>query len=180
VNQSPPLGFGHAVLQAKSYTEDEDFFVVAGDTFIISEGIQHLRRLMDCYEQENADAAFLLLRVDHPEHYGIAHGTEHSHFVHVKKVIEKPSVSDSNLAIMPIYVFKNTIFDHLKKLAPGKANEIQLTDAIQSAISGGKVVIGVHLKKEELMLDIGSPDTYFKAQTDSYNYGIRRKDATGF
>ena len=38
-----------------------------------------------------------------------------SQVIDVKKVIEKPSVPDSDMAIMPIYIFKNRIFSHLKK-----------------------------------------------------------------
>jgi UTP-glucose-1-phosphate uridylyltransferase len=48
---------------------------------------------------------------------------------------------------MPIYIFKNSIFEHLKAVVPGKGSEIQLTDAIQSVIASGKVVIGTQVKK---------------------------------
>ena len=60
VNQSPNLGFGHAVLQAQSYVADEDFFVLAGDTLIISEKNHHLKRLIDCYTKKKTDVAFLV------------------------------------------------------------------------------------------------------------------------
>jgi UTP--glucose-1-phosphate uridylyltransferase len=174
VNQSPNLGFGHAVLQAQSYVADEDFFVLAGDTLIISEKNHHLRRLIDCYSKEKADAAFLVQSVEDPENYGVVHGTRMSEVIYVKKVIEKPSVPDSDMAIMPIYVFKNGIFSHLKKLNPDHRNEIQLTDAIGSILVDGKVV-ATEIRKDELRLDIGTPETYFKAQIESFNYATRKK-----
>jgi UTP--glucose-1-phosphate uridylyltransferase len=174
VNQSPNLGFGHAVLQAQSYVANEDFFVFAGDTLIISERNHHLKRLIDCYIRETADSAFLVQSVKDPENYGVVHGTSLSEAIYVKKVIEKPSAPDSNMAIMPVYIFKNDIFTHLRKLTPDHRNEIQLTDAIGSILINGKVV-ATEIKKDELRLDIGTPETYFKAQVDSFNYAMRKK-----
>jgi UTP--glucose-1-phosphate uridylyltransferase len=173
VNQSPNLGFGHAVLQAQSYVAKGDFFVFAGDTLIISERNHHLKRLIDCYIRENADAAFLVQSVKDPENYGVVHGTNLSEVINVKKVIEKPSVPDSDMAIMPIYIFKNNIFTHLRKLVPDHRNEIQLTDAIASILINGRVV-ATEIKKDELRLDIGTPETYFKAQVESFNYVMKK------
>ena len=93
---------------------NEDFFVFAGDTLIISKSNGHLKRLVDCYTSENADASFLVQSVKDPENYGVVYGTSFSEVIDVKKVIEKPTVSDSNMAIMPVYIFKNDIFAHLR------------------------------------------------------------------
>jgi UTP--glucose-1-phosphate uridylyltransferase len=174
VNQSPNLGFGHAVLQAQSYVANEDFFVLAGDTLIISKRNHHLKRLIDCYSEEKADAAFLVQSVKDPENYGIIQGTRTSEVIDVKKVTEKPSVPDSDIAIMPIYIFKYSIFSHLRKLDPDHRNEIQLTDAIGSILVNGKVV-ATEIKEDELRLDIGTPETYFKAQIESFNYATKKK-----
>ena len=173
VNQSPNLGFGHAVLQARSYVANEDFFVLAGDTLILSKRNDHLNRLIDCYSKENADAAFLVQSVKDPENYGVIHGTRMSEVIDVKKVTEKPSVPDSDMAIMPIYIFRYSIFSHLRKLDPDHRNEIQLTDAIGSILVNGKVV-ATEIKEDELRLDIGTPETYFKAQIESFNYATKK------
>jgi len=173
VNQSPNLGFGHAVLQAQSHVANEDFFVFAGDTLIISKRNGHLRRLVDCYTRENADAAFLVQSVKDPENYGVVHGTSLSEVIDVKKVIEKPSAPDSDMAIMPVYIFKNDIFSHLSKLNPDHRNEIQLTDAIGSILINGKVV-ATEVRQDELRLDIGTPETYFKAQVESFNHAMSK------
>ena len=173
VNQSPNLGFGHAVLQARSYVANEDFFVLAGDTLIFSKRNDHLNRLIDCYSKEKADAAFLVQSVKDPENYGVIHGTRTSEVIDVKKVTEKPSVPDSDMAIMPIYIFRYSIFSHLRKLDPDHRNEIQLTDAIGSILVNGKVV-ATEIKEDELRLDIGTPETYFKAQIESFNYATKK------
>jgi UTP--glucose-1-phosphate uridylyltransferase len=158
VNQSPPIGFGHAVLQAGSYiANDEDFFLFAGD--------------ISCYIKENADVAFLMQSVEDPQNYGVVYGIEsYQNVCSVKRVVEKPAVPESNFAIVPLYIFKHEIFKHLKDQTPDPKNEIQLTDAIQSSLSKGNKVIAAKMEDDELRLDVGTPETYFKAQLDSFKY----------
>jgi len=172
VNQSPPLGFGHAVLQTSSYIgDDEDFFVFAGDTLILSERKQHITHIVNSYKKENADIAFLMQTVEDPQSYGVVSVIESSEGVYyVNRVVEKPAVPMSNLAIVPIYIFKHQIFNHLKHLNPDSRNEVQLTDAIQSCLSMKGKVIATKMKHDELRLDVGTPETYFKAQLDSFRY----------
>ena len=52
----------------------------------------------------------------------------------VTSFVEKPAPKDapSDLAIIGRYVFTPEIFDVLAKTKPGKGNEIQLTDAIDT------------------------------------------------
>jgi UTP--glucose-1-phosphate uridylyltransferase len=172
VNQSPPLGFGHSVLQTSSYIgNEEEFFVFAGDTLILSDKNQHIERVVDCYKRENADIAFLIQNVDDPRSYGVVSGSERSEGVYyVTRVVEKPVVPESNLAIVPIYIFKHQIFNHLKHLSPDSNNEVQLTDAIQSCLSMNGKVTATKIRHDELRLDVGTPETYFKAQVDSFRY----------
>jgi UTP--glucose-1-phosphate uridylyltransferase len=172
VNQSPPLGFGHAVLQTSSYIgDDEDFFLFAGDTFVMSERNQYIGRIVNSYKKENADIAFVIQNVEDPQNYGVVYAVESSEDVYyVNRVVEKPAVPESNLVIVPIYIFKNDIFNHLRHVSPDSNNEIQVTDAIQSCLSIKGKVIGTKLKQDELRLDVGTPETYFKAQLDSFRF----------
>ena len=42
----------------------------------------------------------------------------------VEKAIEKPEHQISNMAIMPIYIFNQSIFDALEDITPGKGGEV--------------------------------------------------------
>jgi dTDP-glucose pyrophosphorylase len=88
----------------------------------------------------------------------------------VNRVVEKPEKPISKLAIMPVYIFSEEIFDMLEKVKPGKGGEIQLTDGIQLLIDQGHTVIGVELTKNEIRLDIGSPATLIEALQLSLEY----------
>jgi len=171
INQSPPNGFGDAVLSARSFIGSEDFFLFAGDTIILcknNKDMPHLSRLQEYYEKERAYSAILLLNVNDPYNYGVVCGEEKENVFYINNLIEKPSEFISDIAIMPIYILKSNILDYLEIIKNGNHNEIQLTDAIQLAASNGKKVIGTKLKNDELRLDIGTPENYFDSVTSSY------------
>ncbi|MDJ0269039.1 MAG: hypothetical protein NXY59_00520 [Aigarchaeota archaeon] len=53
-------------------------------------------------------------------------------------MVEKTEKPTTNLAIMPIYIFRHTIFDALNAIKPGIGGELQLTDGIQELLDQGK------------------------------------------
>ena len=170
VNQPEPRGFGDAVLRAKPYVRGVTL-VHAGDTFIISKGDDHLKRLAKAFTDNRAGAAILLQYVEDPRQFGVAvTETTQKGTMLVNRVVEKPEKPISKLAIMPIYIFSEEIFDMLEKVKPGKGGEIQLTDGIQLLIDQGHTVIGVELTKNEIRLDIGSPATLIEALQLSLEY----------
>ena len=135
VNQPQPKGFGHAVLQARSFADDSSILVHAGDTYIISkEGYGHLERLVRLHRGNNQAATLLLKEVPDPRPYGVAEVVSNSEGLKVISLVEKPEKPVTNLAVMPLYMFEPVIFDALEELAPGYGGEIQLTDAIQRLI----------------------------------------------
>lgn len=169
VNQARPIGFGHAVLRAKKVVGDSDFLVHAGDTCIISNEHSHLRRLIGTFLQEKCEAAFLLKEMADVRERGVAEARQIGEgLFSVQRVIEKPDLPPSNLAIEPIYTFKSSIFDCLQEVRPGTGSEIQLTDAIQLLIEAGKKVLAMSLLRSDLRLDIGNPESYWQALQESF------------
>lgn len=170
VNQYEPLGFGDAVLQVEPFIQGESFLVHAGDTYVISEDNGHLNRLVSRCRGKPVDAVLTLLEVDDPRNYGVAEVSMDGSDLVVNSVVEKPDQPKTKLAIMPIYAFNRSIFKALRAIGPGKAGEMQLTDAIQKLIEWGHEVRAVKLQDGEVRLDIGTPDNYWKAQNLCYEY----------
>lgn len=175
VNQPEPKGFGNAVTMAQPFVQNEPCLVHAGDTYIISKDTEHIKKLIGIHERLNADTSFLVQEIRNPQQYGIIEAEETEAGIYrVKTAIEKPEKPPTNLAIMPIYVFHPVIFKALEKTKPGKGGEIQLTDAIQKLIDWGLNVYALKLSKNEVKLDIGSPETYWEALTLSHQHFCRR------
>jgi len=162
INQPSPKGFGHSVLIAKSAIGDSPFLVHAGDTVIISPKNRHLSRLADEFS-ENERCRLLLKRVKDPKQFGVVETFKKSNKIFVTGLEEKPKKPKTDLAIMPIYRFDSVIFDALKKIKPDKKNEIQLTDGIKKIKDMGYDVTASELKKDEVWIDVGSPQTYWDA-----------------
>jgi len=174
VNQPEPRGFGHAVLMARPFIANEPFMVCAGDTYIISSSSKFIRRMIDIFLESKVDAVILLQEVSDPKDYGVAVAEKlGSYMYRILRVVEKPKVPPSNLAIMPFYIFNPVIMDVIEGLKPGVGGEIQLTDAIQRLIDEKRDVRGILLDRDELRLDIGTPKTYWEAVRISHEYWSR-------
>ncbi|MBN2476933.1 MAG: UTP--glucose-1-phosphate uridylyltransferase [Pirellulales bacterium] len=167
--QRRQLGLGHAVLCAQPVVGSQSFVVALGDSIIgLHAQSEVVRTMIEKYEATRAVAVIAFEEVP-PEdviHYGIAQPRDGGHEVfELGDLIEKPGVNEapSNLAVASRYVFSPAIFDYLKRTPPGKADEIQLTDAIRMLIRDGRKVLGVRLGADERRFDIGNFESYFLA-----------------
>jgi UTP--glucose-1-phosphate uridylyltransferase len=172
VNQPVPLGFGHAVLQAKVFAGDDPFLVHAGDAYVYCRDFGHLRRLLSSFE-DGAECSLALRKVPDPRMYGVATGRSSRGLVDIDDIVEKPKVPKSNLAVTPVYLFRHSIFDAIEEAGPGIGGELQLTDGIHALLQEGKRVVGVELKPDESWIDIGTPATYWEALGISYRNSER-------
>ena len=173
INQSKPLGFGHAVMQSAPYVNKERFLLHAGDTLIISKNNSHIKKLINCHKKNNAAASFIVHEIEDPRHYGVIDGKIKGNTIRVTNLEEKPAKPKTNLAIMPIYIFEPIIFKYLAKTKPKKLNEIQLTDAIASLAKDGYPVYAINLSNEMIQMDIGNPDSYWESLKISFNQTIK-------
>src|SRR5450756_2962386 len=170
VRQGQPKGLGHAVLCARRHVGNEPFAVLLGDD-LIDERDPLLVEMMELQERTGGSVV-ALLEVE-PEEigaYGCAAveplGDTEDH-VRVTALVEKPDPAHapSNLAVIGRYVLHPAVFAVLEKTEPGRAGEIQLTDALATlatmpAESGGGVY-GVIFRGRRY--DTGDPLDYIKA-----------------
>lgn len=138
IRQKEPRGLGHAILCAKTFVGDEPFAVLLGDDVVYNDQKPCLKQLIDCYGEYNTSV--LGVQTVAPENvnkYGIVGGIQIEDRVYkVKELVEKPSLEEapSNVAILGRYIITPKIFEILEDTAPGKGNEIQLTDALLKLI----------------------------------------------
>jgi len=170
VTQNSPKGFGDAVRYAESFIGAEHFILQAGDVAFVKNKINLIKKLIDFAKNKNLDAVLSIRKVSDPKRHGIVTlKDEREKESDVIKAIEKPENPESNLGIMPIYMFNHFIFDYLRDLPPGKNNEIQLTDAIQKMIESKKKIKAVRVDEEKFW-DVGTPDAYWHSLNESHLY----------
>ncbi|MGO2484809.1 MAG: UTP--glucose-1-phosphate uridylyltransferase GalU [Glutamicibacter ardleyensis] len=148
IRQRDPRGLGHAVLCAKQHVGDEPFAVLLGDDLIHEQ--DDLLTSMIQVQEKTGGSVIALMEVDaqHISSYGCAdvEVVSGSEYVKVRGLVEKPNVDEapSNLAVIGRYLLHPRVFDVLEHTAPGRGNEIQLTDALQELATENGEGSGVH------------------------------------
>lgn len=167
VRQGDPLGLGHAVLKSELHVGNEPFAVLLGDDLI--DESNPILESMIAVQQATGGSVVALMEVPHEDVglYGCAavEDVDIDGAVRITGLVEKPDPSEapSNLAIIGRYVLAPEIFPVLCNTPPGRGNEIQLTDALQTlaADPNSNGVYGVVFSGDRY--DTGDKISYLKA-----------------
>ena len=135
LRQKETKGLGHAIWRAKSFVGDEPFGILLGDDIMLSE-TPVLKQLVDAAEANHCSA--IAIREFPGEEickYSSVKLEEKlsDRVYRIGDMNEKPTMDErlSNYAIMGRYVLTPAIFDILANTAPGRNNEIQLSDGMK-------------------------------------------------
>lgn len=133
LRQDAPRGLAHAVLIARDFLGDEPFVMYLGDNLIVG-GINDF---VDDFTREQPDSLVLLTKVEHPEQFGVAElGPDGT----LLRLVEKPKDPPSDLALVGVYLFNESIHEAVRAVKPSWRDELEITDAIQWLVEHGKNV----------------------------------------
>jgi glucose-1-phosphate thymidylyltransferase len=132
IQQEAPLGLAHAVLTAERFLGDDTFCMYLGDNLIL----EPLAPLVERFRTAKPNSQILLARVPDPTQFGVAELSGDK----VKRLIEKPKVPPSDLALVGVYMFDANILRAAKAITPSARGELEITDAIQWLIDSGHTV----------------------------------------
>ncbi len=152
VQQNERHGTGHAINLTKEIIGDDEILIVLGDT--IAE--------YDVKEIINTPYSMLgVKKVDDPRNFGVAEIEEDGF---INKVVEKPAIPKSNMALVGVYKIKEAVFlfSCIQKIIDADIksyDEFNLTDALECMIQNGvkfkpfKVQNWFDCGKKETLLD---------------------------
>ncbi len=132
IQQEAPLGLAHAVLVSEPFLGTDPFCMYLGDNLIR----ERLAPLVARFREEKPNSQILLASVPNPSQFGVAE----LHDGQVVRLIEKPKMPPSNLALVGVYMFDSTIFKAVKAIKPSARGELEITDAIQWLIDHDHLV----------------------------------------
>jgi glucose-1-phosphate thymidylyltransferase len=152
--QEQPAGLAHAVKIARPFLGDAPFVMYLGDNLVQNE----LGELLSEFKQQHMDALIMLRQVANPTAFGVAEVDPQGR---VLRLVEKPKVPPSNLALVGIYFFAPSIHDAIEQIQPSLRGELEITDAIQALITQQKVVEARQI--QGWWLDTGKKDDLLEA-----------------
>lgn len=164
VRQKEQRGLADAISYAQKFTGGENFVVLLGDTIyrsnedktVTSKVVQEFTRI--------GGAVIAVENVPREKvvDYGIVDpATRNEVLFKIRGVVEKPDVSHapSNLGITGIYAFQPGIYNYISGLSPGRNNELQLSDAINT-MAKEQDVFGYMITGKRY--DIGTKEMWYR------------------
>ena len=133
VVQDEPAGLAHAVLTAEPFLGSSPFVMYLGDN-LLQGGMEDL---VDAFREHEPEALILLTSVPDPQNYGVAElGPDGG----VLRLVEKPPEPATDLALVGVYMFTPLIHEAARSIDPSPRGELEITDAIQWLVDGGRRV----------------------------------------
>ena len=150
VEQQNPLGYGHAVLAAEKFVNNEPFLLLLGDYIYISKvkGKKCAAQLLEIASQEACSVSAVNPTIEHQiSRYGTLTGKQlpgSMHIYQVEKIMEKPSLSIAELELQTqglrngyylcffgMHVLMPEVFALLKEEMKTEKGLLQLTPSLQ-------------------------------------------------
>jgi glucose-1-phosphate thymidylyltransferase len=122
-------GIAHALALAEGFAGNDRICVVLGDNIF-----QYtIRPYANGFRAQEHGARVLLKQVDEPRHYGVAALDEK----HVIEIEEKPRAPKSNFAVVGLYFYDATVFDHIRQIERSARGELEITSVNNRYIAAG-------------------------------------------
>ncbi len=152
VIQTTGKGTGHAIWLAKEQLQNDELLIVLGDTI----ADVNIGKLI-----AQPQTTLCVKKVDDPRLFGVAEMNDNGT---IKRLVEKPTIPKSNLALVGIYRIKESakLFEAIEYNIQEKIttqNEYHLTDALMRMIETGVEMLTVDVDnwfdcgKKEILLD---------------------------
>ena len=155
VEQAEPLGNGHAIYVARQYLDGDGVLIIMGDTIIKAD----LARVLALPQ-----TAIGIHEVGDPRRFGVVEVSEGR----VRRLVEKPDVPVSNLAIVGVYLIRSPrllagCLEQMVRQQRQARGEYWLADALQMMVEAGEPMQTFHISG---WYDCGTPEALLEANRE--------------
>ncbi len=165
-------GIAQALKLCRDYLEDADkIIIVLGDNIFGRKSLKKIKSAVDKFKQQKEGATVILKKVCDPSRFGVATISEDGK--RVEKVIEKPRIPETDMAVTGFYMYDKRIWDIVDKLTPSKRGELEITDVNNAYAKKKQLGFELLQKEDEWWIDAGTCDSLF------YASWLARSEKTG-
>ena len=166
VYQNSPRGTGDAILKCQKHIKSNYFMILLPDDLIFKKNCS--REMIKIHKKHNSSViASMKVKKKDVSRWGIFKLTKfNKDNFYINDVIEKPKTNNapSSYAVIGRYILSKKIFKILKKIKPGKNNELHITDAIRKLVLDKDKFIG-HIFSGKY-LDCGTMKGYINSSIE--------------
>ena len=152
VYQEGEGGIAAALSLAEHFSENDKIVVILGDNIVE----KSIKKEVEIFEKQEKGARILLKEVENPERFGVAEIKDGK----IVRIIEKPKIPPSNLAVTGIYMYDSQVFDIIRTLKPSERGELEITDVNNKYLEMGQLTYGI---LDGWWTDAGTFDSLLKA-----------------
>jgi len=152
VYQEGEGGIAAALSLAEHFSENDKIVVILGDNIVE----KSIKKEVEIFEKQPKGARILLKEVENPERFGVAEIKDGK----IVRIIEKPKIPPSNLAVTGIYMYDSQVFDIIRTLKPSERGELEITDVNNKYLEMGQLTYGI---LDGWWTDAGTFDSLLKA-----------------
>ena len=169
--QLKPNGLPEAFSLGKKFIGNDPIIMTLGDNFFYGSMISPL--LKKSFNM-NDGANIYLYPSKNTSSYGVVELNKNGT---IKKIIEKPVFTKSNLVITGLYAFDSNVVSYIKNLKPSLRNELEIVDLINLYKRKNKLNL-IKLGRGTAWMDVGSYEELYSASSfiknieDRQNYKI--------
>jgi len=153
--QKQPEGIAQAFLLAKDFIGDHLNVLILGDNIFYGGNLKDKLKKAD---QKKEGATIFAYKVQKPNQYGVIEFEKEK----ISKIVEKPKITKSNLAITGVYFFDKKVSSYSRTLKKSDRGEYEITDLINKYLMNNKLDVEI-FNDGVTWLDAGTHDTLLEA-----------------
>ena len=154
--QIKPGGLPEAFTIGESFIGKDKVALILGDNFFYGQSLTNILKKNISLKR---GAKIFIHPVKRPDLYGVATLNKKKKVI---KLIEKPKITRSNLAVTGLYFFDNKVVQYTKKLKPSKRGELEIIDLLNIYRSKRKLSADL-IGRGGSWLDTGSINDFYSA-----------------